>query len=41
MIVAPKEVDSLIDDLAAVIAAGINVGLHPGFTLEDAFDTLQ
>ncbi|MBE3578154.1 MAG: GPR endopeptidase [Limnochordales bacterium] len=41
MIVTPKEVDSLIDDLAAVIAAGINVGLHPGFTLEEAFDTLQ
>lgn len=41
MIVTPKEVDALIDDLAAVLAAGINVGLHPGFTLEDAFATLQ
>lgn len=41
MVVTPKEVDVLIDDLAAVVAGAINVALHPGLNPEDAFDTLQ
>lgn len=34
-IVAPKEVDSIIDDISKVIANGINIALHKGIGLSD------
>ena len=34
-IVAPKEVDSVIDDISRVIANGINIALHKGIGLSD------
>ena len=34
-VVAPKEVDSIIDDIASVVANGINIALHSGIELED------
>ncbi len=34
-IVAPKEVDSIIEDISRVIANGINISLHKGITLSD------
>ncbi len=34
-IVAPKEVDAIINDISGVIANGINIALHKGITLED------
>ena len=35
LIVAPKDVDSIIDDIASVIANGINIAMHKGITLSD------
>lgn len=35
LIVAPKEVDSVIDDISRVIANGINIALHEGITMQD------
>ncbi|MCL2837850.1 MAG: GPR endopeptidase [Oscillospiraceae bacterium] len=35
MIVAPKDIDSDIDDIAAVVANGINISLHEGIGLGD------
>ena len=35
MIVAPKDVDNIIDDISSVIANGINISLHKGITLAD------
>ena len=35
MIVAPKDVDSVITDISSVIANGINISLHEGITLSD------
>ncbi len=35
MIVAPKDVDSITDDISSVIANGINISLHKGITLQD------
>ena len=35
MIVAPKDVDSVIEDIASVIANGINISMHDGITLAD------
>lgn len=34
-IVAPKEVDAIINDISNVIANGINIALHKGITLDD------
>lgn len=34
-IVAPKEVDTIIDDISSVIANGINISVHEGIGLED------
>lgn len=34
-IVAPKEVDTIIDDISKVIANSINISLHKGITLAD------
>ena len=36
LVVTPKEIDVLIDDAAWVVAAGLNVALHPGMDLEQA-----
>lgn len=35
MIVAPKDVDSIINDISSVIANGINIALHKGIKLTD------
>ncbi len=35
MIVAPKDVDNIIEDISSVIANGINISLHRGITLSD------
>lgn len=35
LMVTPKEIDTLIDDAAKVIANGINIALHPGIGLDD------
>jgi len=35
MFVTPKEVDSVIERLANIIANGINIALHPGVSTED------
>lgn len=35
LIVAPKEVDSIVNDIASVIADGINIALHKGIDFED------
>ncbi|MEG1441178.1 MAG: GPR endopeptidase, partial [Oscillospiraceae bacterium] len=34
-IVAPKDVDTIIDDISSIIANGINISIHDGITLED------
>ncbi len=34
-VVTPKEIDTLVEDIAHIIANGINIALHPGITLED------
>ena len=36
MIVTPKEIDSVVDDLAHIIADGLNIALHEHITLEEA-----
>ena len=38
-VVAPKEVDSIIDDIASVVANGINIALHPGSNSRISTDT--
>lgn len=35
LIVAPKDVDNITDDIASVIANGINISMHPGITFDD------
>lgn len=35
LMVTPKEVDRLIEDISAVIANGLNVALHPGIEMDD------
>lgn len=35
MVVAPKDVDTIIDDISSVIANGINISMHKGITLKD------
>ncbi|NLA84952.1 MAG: GPR endopeptidase, partial [Clostridiales bacterium] len=35
LVVTPKEVDLLIDDVADIIADGINLAIHDGLTLEE------
>ncbi len=34
-IVTPKEIDELIDNLAIILANGVNMALHPGIDLKD------
>lgn len=36
LVVTPKEVDDFMDDVAYVVAKGLNVALHPAMTIEDA-----
>lgn len=36
LVVTPKEVDDFMDDVAYVVAKGLNVALHPSMTMEDA-----
>lgn len=35
VLVTPKEIDILIDDLSIIIANGLNMALHPGIELKD------
>lgn len=35
VIVTPKDIDLLIDDLSIIIANGLNIALHPGIDLKD------
>ncbi|WP_054742365.1 GPR endopeptidase [Cellulosilyticum ruminicola] len=35
LFVTPKEIDEIIEYLASIIANAINIGVHPGMTLED------
>jgi spore protease len=41
LIVTPKNIDIFIDDVARVIAGGLNVALHPGVELSDVMRYLQ
>ncbi|MCY0895207.1 MAG: GPR endopeptidase [Alicyclobacillaceae bacterium] len=36
LMVTPKEIDEFMDDMATVVAKGLNVALHPAMTLADA-----
>jgi spore protease len=36
LVVTPKEIDEFMEDVALVVAKGLNVALHPAMTLEDA-----
>lgn len=36
MIVTPKEIDKVVEDLAHIIADGLNIALHENITLEEA-----
>jgi spore protease len=35
LIVTPKEVDDIIDDISEIIANGINMALHPSIGMDD------
>ncbi len=35
MMVTPKEIDSIVDDISDVIANGLNITLHPGIEMDD------
>lgn len=41
LIVTPKEIDVLIQDLSRVLAGAINIALHPGVTPEEVFRYLD
>lgn len=36
LVVTPKEVDDFMEDVAYVVAKGLNIALHPSMTMEDA-----
>lgn len=36
LMVTPKEIDEFVDDIAHVVAMGVNVAMHPGMSMEDA-----
>ncbi len=36
LMVTPKEIDEFVDDIAHVVAMGLNVALHPSMSMEDA-----
>lgn len=35
MMVTPKEIDSIIEDISDVVADGLNISLHPGIHMDD------
>lgn len=35
LMVTPKEIDTIVDDLARVLAGGLNIALHPGITFDE------
>ncbi|MCL4515926.1 MAG: GPR endopeptidase [Firmicutes bacterium] len=41
MIVTPKEIDVLVDDVSRVIAGGLNAALHPEISLQDIMRYVQ
>lgn len=41
LIVTPKEIDVLIQDISRVIAGAVNIALHPGVTPEEVFRYLD
>lgn len=41
LIVTPKEIDDIIDEVSSVIAGGFNVALHPKLDLDKVFTYLQ
>ncbi|NLW59437.1 MAG: GPR endopeptidase [Firmicutes bacterium] len=41
LIVTPKEIDVLIEDLSRALAGAINIALHPGVTAEEVFRYLE
>lgn len=41
LVVTPKEIDVIIEDVARVVAGGLNAALHPGVDLSDAYLYLQ
>jgi spore protease len=41
LMVTPKEIDTFIEDIASVVANGLNVALHDAITMEDAAMYLQ
>ncbi|NLG84951.1 MAG: GPR endopeptidase [Firmicutes bacterium] len=41
LVVTPKEVDLLVDEVAKVVAAALNIALHPGVSAEEVFRYLQ
>ncbi|MDI3327021.1 MAG: GPR endopeptidase [Alicyclobacillaceae bacterium] len=36
LVVTPKEIDAFVEDVARIVATGLNVALHPAVTMEDA-----
>jgi spore protease len=36
LVVTPKEIDEFMEDMAQVVAKGLNVAMHPAMTMEDA-----
>ena len=41
LIVTPKEIDVLIQDISRALAGAINLALHPGVTAEEVFRYLE
>jgi spore protease len=41
LIVTPKEIDVLIDDISRALAGAINIALHPGVTADEVFRYLD
>ena len=41
LIVTPKEIDVMIEDLARVVSGGLNIALHPGVSPEEVFRYLS
>ena len=35
MMVTPKEIDSIVEDISDVIADGLNISLHEGIEMDD------
>jgi spore protease len=36
LVVTPTEIDAFVEDVAQIVATGLNVALHPAISLEDA-----